>query len=156
MIWVILKSLDKVMMGIFPRVFGTCKGWQELLHAEACERHLHYASYGKPFLFVSWFSWAVFSENPMGFMTLPWKQQWGENCRFYHAFQCEDFVGRLTDIAACCHKSKLEEAVLKRFYMGLFHHHQCLANEDDISSDWSILVSQGEKVSLPVWLGFRT
>ena len=116
------------------------------------QRHVNDACFKNcecPFVFFL-FSWAIFSANHVGFMTSPWKQQWGENCRFYHAFQCEDFVGRLTDIAACCHKSKLEEALLKRFYMGLFNHHQCLANEDGISSDWSMLVSQGEKVTLPV------
>ena len=42
----------------------------------------------------------------------------GENSRFYHAFKQEDFVGRLSELAACCQKPKLEQALLPRFYLG--------------------------------------
>lgn len=42
----------------------------------------------------------------------------GMNSRFYHAFKCEDFVGRISDLASVVNKLKLEEAILPRFYMG--------------------------------------
>ena len=42
----------------------------------------------------------------------------GTNSRTYHAFQCEDYVGRISDLAVMCNKGKLEEAILPRYYMG--------------------------------------
>ena len=43
---------------------------------------------------------------------------WGENSRFYHAFKQEDFVGKLSTLAAQCKKPKLEDALLPRFFLG--------------------------------------
>ncbi len=65
--------------------------------------------------------------SPLGFGN----QISGINSRYYHGFRGEDFVGRITDLASKCHKSKLEEALIRRFYMGAFH----APLEDDISSD---------------------
>ena len=69
-----------------------------------------------------------------------WQSSWGENCRTYHGFKCEDFVGRVTDLAGCCHKAQLERSVLQRFYMGFLCCKQvCSANAD--IAHWLVHIS---------------
>lgn len=47
----------------------------------------------------------------------------GINSRFYHGFQCEDFVGRLCDALCISQKQGLEHAALQKWYVGFLGFH---------------------------------
>ena len=89
--------------------------------------------------------WDPWKQNSMPFWPVCKIQVllcWGLNCRFYHSFRMEDYVGRLAglfwwlvdrfycfnlnllrclpDLGNATHKcSSLEETILKKFYLGL-------------------------------------
>ena len=108
------------------------QGWQEILVAESNDRPWAVIIY-------MFFCFGDFSSSPPPhtytytyvlihvLIQKIWGTSLGENSRFYHAFQCEDFVGRFTEICAMCHKTNMERSVLDRLYMGLVEYHQNLA-----------------------------
>ena len=110
------------------------QGWQEILHAESTERHQECIC--NLLMFLGSRMLVVFSicfSMSLVFPGFKKTSQSGENSRYYHGFRCEDFVGKISDLAGCCHPSRMEETLIQRFYMGLFQNHQF--KEDEVSSD---------------------
>ena len=89
---------------------------------------------GHSLLLVFWWfgGWGFGVLGPTNILT--WPNNSGENSRFYHAFKCEDFVGRISSLAGQCNKLRLEDAILPRFYMGFlieyWHHFVFLPQMD--------------------------
>ena len=95
------------------------QGWQELLYAESRERSMaDYGAYIFLLLLLSSKTFGCIQNSRISCCNNPWVVNSGYNSRFYHAFQCEDWVGRVSTLASGCNKNHLEQALLPRYFMG--------------------------------------